>query len=94
MEKEIIVCSNCGQKLSVPKGVGGVTMQCPQCGQKFSKGFVVKSGGKTVGAGRKAREVKPLGKGSASPGGEPAMKWMWYGLAVIGVSMLLMFITR
>lgn len=35
-------CPNCGQRLRVPKKVGGVLMECPSCGQKMHSDFKIK----------------------------------------------------
>ena len=32
-------CPNCGQKLRLPKNVGGLLMACPTCGEKFHSDF-------------------------------------------------------
>ena len=38
-------CPNCGQKLRVPKNVGGLLMACPTCGEKFHSDFKIGSTG-------------------------------------------------
>ena len=34
-----IVCPKCGQRLRLPKNVGGMLMACPTCGEKFHSDF-------------------------------------------------------
>jgi len=36
MEKK---CPKCGQKLRLPKNIGGMLMACPVCGNKFHSDF-------------------------------------------------------
>jgi DNA-directed RNA polymerase subunit RPC12/RpoP len=32
-------CSHCGQRLRLPKDIGGIVMVCPTCGNKFHSDF-------------------------------------------------------
>ena len=32
-------CPKCGQRLRLPKNIGGIVMACPTCGNKFHSDF-------------------------------------------------------
>ncbi|WP_163337163.1 zinc ribbon domain-containing protein [Desulfopila sp. IMCC35008] len=32
-------CPECGQRLRIPKHIGGMLMSCPSCGKKFHSDF-------------------------------------------------------
>jgi predicted RNA-binding Zn-ribbon protein involved in translation (DUF1610 family) len=34
-------CPNCKQRLRIPKNVGGVTMECPTCGNRMISDFKI-----------------------------------------------------
>lgn len=34
-------CSECGQRLRIPKCIGGLVMACPTCGKKYYSDFKV-----------------------------------------------------
>lgn len=34
-------CPECGQRMRIPRNVGGVVMACPECGKKFYSDFKV-----------------------------------------------------
>ena len=38
-DNTIRTCPECGQQLRFPKDVGGVLMECPNCGARFHSGF-------------------------------------------------------
>jgi DNA-directed RNA polymerase subunit RPC12/RpoP len=38
-ENKNTICTKCGQKLRAPKDIGGLTMQCPTCGNRFGSDF-------------------------------------------------------
>ncbi len=35
-------CPECGQRLRVPKGIGGIQMECPSCGRRLYSDFKIK----------------------------------------------------
>jgi DNA-directed RNA polymerase subunit RPC12/RpoP len=39
-----IKCPQCGQKLRIPRNIGGMLMACPSCGKKFHTDFKFTAG--------------------------------------------------
>ena len=44
-------CPKCGQRLRLPKNIGGMLMACPSCGEEFHSDFKLGGAGRSVQRG-------------------------------------------
>lgn len=58
VEEKIIICPECGQKLRIPPGVGGIVLVCPSCKCKIKSDFILSSTpGSTKAVSRKKKNI-------------------------------------